>query len=301
MTSNFRHSIPSERFPAQQGRYVLYFNYICPWAHRALLIRALKGLENCLQLVEVSGRDPNRGWYFSGRSGPGKDPIYGVSWLKELYLKADPHYNGRVTIPLVWDKQQDTIVSNDSTEITRMLCDGFDSLLAPEKREVNKGPAGLIPQHLLPEIDELNSWVHDTINNGVYKVGFAASQAAYNEHVAKLFESLDRLEHHLSEYGHQPYLFGEHITEADIRLFTTLIRFDIAYYSLFKCNLKMIRIDYPLLHTWLRTLYWSEGHETSGGVFKSTTHFDMIKRGYSSVMAGNGVVPVGPYPPIMPL
>jgi putative glutathione S-transferase len=157
-----------------------------------------------------------------------------------------------------------------------MLCSAFDHLLPPEQREAQKGAAGLVPRHLQNEIDELNSWVFDTVNNGVYKVGFATSQAAYNEHVFKLFQSLDRLELHLSQNGDQPYLFGEYITEADIRLYTTLVRFDVAYYSLFKCNIKMIRMDYPHLHAWLRRLYWSEGPETAGGVFKTTTNFDAV-------------------------
>jgi putative glutathione S-transferase len=167
-------------------------------------------------------------------------------------------------------------VSNDSADIPRMLCDAFDHLLPLEQREAYKGPAALIPQHLRSEIDEINSWVFDTINNGVYKVGFATSQATYNEHVKKLFHSLDRLESRLSQDGNYPYLFGEHITEADIRLYTTLVRFDIAYHTLFKCNIKMIRLDYPHLHAWLRRLYWSEGPETAGGAFKNTTHFDVV-------------------------
>jgi putative glutathione S-transferase len=157
-----------------------------------------------------------------------------------------------------------------------MLCDSFDHLLPLEKREVYKGLAALRPQHLRSEIEDVNSWVFDTINNGVYKVGFATSQAAYDEHVTKLFQSLDRLEDLFAQAGHRPYLFGEHITEADVRLYTTLIRFDVAYHTLFKCNIKMIRVDYPLLHAWLRRLYWSEGPETAGGAFKSTTHFDVV-------------------------
>jgi len=167
-------------------------------------------------------------------------------------------------------------VNNESAEITRMMCDAFDPLLPQEHREVQKGPAALFPEHLRNEIEELNSWVYDTINNGVYKVGFAASQTAYNEHIVKVFQSLDRLEQHLAQPGHHPYLFGPYITEADIRLYTTLIRFDVAYYTLFKCNVKMIRLDYPRLHTWLRRLYWSEGPETAGGAFRNTTHFDVV-------------------------
>lgn len=157
-----------------------------------------------------------------------------------------------------------------------MFFDGFDQFLPPERREANKGPAAFIPQHLRSEIDTLNAWVYDNVNNGVYKAGFASSQAAYNEHVIRLFQALDRLEDHLSEPGHQPYLFGAYITEADIRLYTTMIRFDISYYTLFKCNLKMIRTDYPHLHAWLRRLYWNEGPETAGGAFKNTTFFEVV-------------------------
>ena len=159
-----------------------------------------------------------------------------------------------------------------------MLFEGFDSLLPPEHREVNKGVAAFLPTHITAEIDKLNAWVYDTVNNGVYKVGFATSLPCYKEHVGRLFQSLDRLEDHLSQPKHYPYLFGQYITEADIRLFTTLIRFDVAYYTYFKCNLKMIRRDYPRLHAWLRRLYWSEGPETCGGVFKDSTRFDVVSR-----------------------
>lgn len=156
------------------------------------------------------------------------------------------------------------------------MISGFDHLLPIEQREANKGPAALIPDSLRSEIDELNSWVYDTVNNGVYKIGFATSQATYEEHITKLFQSLDRLEHHLSEPGHHPYLFGHYITEADILLYTTIIRFDAAYYTLFKCNVKMIRMDYPRLHAWVRRLYWSDGPETAGGAFKNSTHFEVV-------------------------
>jgi putative glutathione S-transferase len=169
-----------------------------------------------------------------------------------------------------------TIVNNESSEIVRMLFESFDNLLPPERREINKGDAALIPEHLRTQIEEMNSWVYDYINNGVYKVGFANSQAAYDEHIKNLFLAFDRLEIHLSQPGHQPFLFGSTVTESDIRLYTTLIRFDIAYYPLFKCNIKMIRHDYPRLHNWLRQLYWNEGPETAGGVFRQTTLFDAV-------------------------
>ncbi|KAF1953155.1 transferase [Byssothecium circinans] len=301
MHSRFRNYIPSEHFPAEEGRYVLYVHYSCPWAHRTIIVHGLKGLEDVVQLVEVDARDSTHGWYFSGERGPAMDPVYGVRCVKELYLKADPDYNGRITVPLLFDRKRDAVVSNESSEIIRMLFNSFDEYLPPERREVNKGAAAFIPNHLRSEIDALNTWVYDAVNNGVYKAGFATSQAAYSNHVTRLFQALDRLETHLSQPGHHPYLFGAYITEADIRLFTTLIRFDVVYYLMFKCNLKMIRLDYPHLHTWLRRLYWSEGPETGGGVFKHTTHFDIIKRLYASVAAGNGLVPVGPTPHIMPL
>ncbi|KAH6622159.1 transferase [Boeremia exigua] len=301
MPSRFRSTVPSEQFPAEKDRYVLYVNAVCPWAHRAVIVRALKGLEDIIDVIEIDARDPIHGWFFSGRRGPKCDPVHGFRWLKEFYLIADPTYTGRITIPVLWDKQQGTIVNNESADIIRMLISGFDNLLPPENREVNKGSAALVPEHLSADIDELNSWVFDTVNNGVYKIGFATSQTAYDEHITKLFHSLDRLEEHLSEPGHHPYLFGQHITEADIRLYTTLIRFDIAYYALFKCNIKMIRLDYPRLHAWLRCLYWNDGPETAGGAFKNSTHFDIIKRGYASVTVGNGIVPAGPLPHIMPL
>jgi putative glutathione S-transferase len=167
-------------------------------------------------------------------------------------------------------------VNNDSAEITRIFLSAFDHLLPDTQREVYKGAAAFIPPHLEPEIEELNLWVYNTVNNGVYKVGFAANQLTYNEHITKLFQSLDRLEDHLAQPGHYPYLFGRYITEADIRLYTTIVRFDVAYYPLFQCNLKMIRVDYPLLHAWLRRLYWNTGPETAGGAFKDTTDFDAV-------------------------
>jgi putative glutathione S-transferase len=167
-------------------------------------------------------------------------------------------------------------VNNDSADITRILLSAFDHLLPEVRREANKGTAAFIPSHLESEIEELNSWVYTTVNNGVYKVGFATNQITYNQHITELFQSLDRLETHLTQPGHHPYLFGDHITEADIRLYTTIVRFDVAYYPIFQCNLKMIRMDYPHLHNWLRRLYWDESPETAGGAFKDTTHFDVV-------------------------
>ncbi|KAF5010094.1 hypothetical protein FDECE_3736 [Fusarium decemcellulare] len=257
--SKFRGVIPSGEHPAEKDRYVLYVNYGCPWAHRANIVRSLKRLEDLIQLVEVDDIDPGpeKGWFFSGKFGPRQDPVTGAKFLRELYLRTDPAFTGRVTVPVLWDKKTNSIVNNESAEIIRMFYTAFDDLLPLALRESEKGPAGLFPKHLRDEIVSMNSWVNDTVNNGVYKCGFATTQEAYDENIYPLFASLDRLENHLENraYG-GPYLFGNHITEADIRLFPTLVRFDVGYYMLFKVNLKMVRHDYPHLHTWLRKLYW---------------------------------------------
>jgi putative glutathione S-transferase len=241
----------------------------------------------------------------------GADPLYGFGGLKQLYLKADPKYEGRYTVPVLWDKKTETIVNNESSEIIRMLYDQFDDFLEPDHREANKPGGGFYPSHLRAEIDAMNEWVYTTVNNGVYKTGFAATQEAYDENLYPLFKSLDRLEAHLKSASHQPYLFGEHITEADVRLYTTLARFDVAYYNIFNCNLKMIRHDYPLLSKWLRNLYWDTSDRTNGGAFKKTTFFEVYKYGYlkakgrqfhqGSDLGWPIIIPRGPVPDIEPL
>ena len=168
------------------------------------------------------------------------------------------------------------IVSNESSEIIRTFYTEFDAFIPSHLRESTKGSKGLFPAHLRAEIEAMNEWVYDTINNGVYKTGFATTQAAYEEHIYPIFKSLDRLEEHLGKPGHQPYLFGENITEADIRLYPTIARFDVAYFTVFKCNLKMIRYEYPRLHKWLRQLYWDESEKTNGGAFKKSTVFHTV-------------------------
>jgi putative glutathione S-transferase len=210
----------------------------------------------------------------------------------------------------------ETIVNNESSEIIRMFYSEFDAFIPTERGESAKGEAGLFPPHLRSEIEEMNEWVYDTINNGVYKIGFASSQQAYQDNIFPLFKSLDRVEAHLGNPEHQPYLFGKHITEADIRLYTTIARFDVAYFTIFKCNLKMIRYEYPNLHLWLRRLYWDESGVTRGA-FKKTTFFDQVsvkvilskpmliilqyKSGYTRAAGGKQIVPAGPVPDIMPL
>lgn len=264
---------------------MLYIQYGCPWAHRTNLVRSLKGLEDIIQMVVMDHELGPDGWFFSGRWGTAeKDPLYGFKLLKELYLKADPTYEGRYTVPVLWDKKNETIVNNESSEIIRMFYSEFDGLLPEELREINHPGGGFYPERLRTEIDAMNEWVYSTINNGVYKTGFATTQEAYDLNVYPLFKSLDRIEEHLSQPEHQPYLFGDHITEADIRLYTTIARFDVAYYLIFKCNLKMIRHDYPRIHLWLRRLYWDESEKTRGGAFKKTTFFDAVSSYFTVLM-----------------
>ncbi|KAI9811151.1 MAG: hypothetical protein M1827_005602 [Pycnora praestabilis] len=302
--SKFRSSIsssPNSPFPPAANRYVLYINYGCPWAHRANLVLQVKGLDGIIEVVAMDYEMTPQGWSYTGRLGTAKeDPLYGFKYHKQLYEKAEPGYTGRYTVPVLWDRERETLVNNESSEIIRMFYSEFDALLPVEMREVNRSGGGLYPKRLRGEIDSMNEWVYDTVNNGVYKTGFAATQEAYEEHLHPLFASLDRLEAHLAEPGHQPYLFGENITEADIRLFTTLIRFDVAYVTIFKCNLRMIRHDYPRLHAWLRRLYWDESPRTNGGAFRKTTYFDHIKKGYTKALKME-ITPAGPNPDILPL
>jgi putative glutathione S-transferase len=214
---------------------------------------------------------------FTGRDGTAPvDPLYGFTKLSQLYFKAEPSYNARYTVPVLWDKVHETIVSNESSEIIRMFYSAFDSLLPIEFRESSKPNGGLLPPSLLPQIDEMNTWVYATINNGVYKAGLATTQSAYEDSVRALFASLDRIESHLEKYSSEgPYLFGKYLTEADIRLFPTIVRFDVAYYTLFLCNLKSIRYEYPRIQKWLEGLYWDKS-EVMRGAFGNTTDFGPV-------------------------
>ncbi|KAI5359741.1 Putative glutathione S-transferase, Thioredoxin-like superfamily, glutathione Transferase family [Septoria linicola] len=282
--SAFRNWISKDadaQYPAESGRYVLYMNYGCPWAHRTSIVRALKGLEEHIEMYATDFDLTKEGWRFTGQNGSDpQDPINNLPGMKEIYLKVDPEYTGRYTVPCLFDKKTQTIVNNESSEIIRMFYFEFDDLLPEKLREENKPGGGFYPQALRKDIDDMNEWVYNTINNGVYKCGFATSQAAYDANIYPLFSSLDRLETHLSSPQHQPFLFGPHITEADIRLYTTLIRFDAAYHTIFQTNLKSIRHDYPNLYLWLRRLYWDDG-ELTKGAFRTTSNFEAYRFGYA--------------------
>ncbi|MDP3408336.1 glutathione S-transferase family protein [Bosea sp. (in: a-proteobacteria)] len=265
-------------FKAEAGRYHLYVSLACPWAHRALIVRSLKGLEAMIDVSVVHWLMRDKGWTFAECPGVVPDPIGSAQFLHEVYTRADPHYSGRVTVPVLWDKQQGTIVNNESSEIIRMFNTAFDG--------VGAKPGDFYPAALRPEIDAVNERVYATVNNGVYKAGFATTQDAYEEAVGPLFETLDWLEERLAT---RRFVAGEDLTEADWRLFTTLIRFDAVYVGHFKCNIRRIT-DYPRLSAYLKALFEVEG-------VKETVNFDHIKRHYyesHDTINPTGIVPAGP-------
>ena len=265
-------------FEAAAGRYHLYVSYACPWAHRTLIFRRLKGLEDAISVSVVHWYMAEDGWTFAPGPGVVADPINGAPFMRDVYTAADPHYTGRVTVPVLWDKERNMIVSNESSEIIRMLNSAFDGIGAT--------PGDYCPEALRDEIDAVNERVYGDVNNGVYKSGFATSQEAYEEAVTTLFDTLDWLEERL---GGQRYLVGDQITEADWRLFTTLLRFDPVYVGHFKCNVRRI-VDYPNLWGYTRDLYQQPG-------VADTVHMDHIKRHYyesHDTINPTRVVPVGP-------
>ena len=264
--------------PAQANRYHLYVSLACPWAHRTLIMRELKGLQKLISVSVVNPIMGEQGWTFEPAQGVVADPVMDVQFLYQLYAQANPQFTGRITVPVLWDKQRGTIINNESAEIIRIFNTAFDSLGA---NKVNMAPADLLPQ-----IDQINAHVYDTVNNGVYKAGFARSQAAYDSAVHALFDSLDGLESRLAQ---QRYLTGTQLTEADWRLFTTLIRFDPVYVGHFKCNLRRL-IDYPNLWNYMLELYQMPG-------VASTVSLDHIKTHYYSShqhLNPSGIVPAGP-------
>jgi putative glutathione S-transferase len=265
-------------FEAEPGRYHLYVSLACPWAHRTLIFRKLKGLEDTIPVSVVHWHMGNDGWEF--REGPGctPDTANGARYLREVYIKAKSDYSGRVTVPVLWDKKRSTIVSNESSEIIRMFNGAF--------KDADGSGQDFYPQDLHAEIDEINAKVYATVNNGVYRAGFATSQDAYEEAVDALFETLDELE---SRLARQRYLLGDRLTEADWRLFTTLLRFDPVYVGHFKCN-KQRLVDYPNLWGFTRELYQIPG-------VAGTVNLDHIKRHYygsHESINPSGIIPTGP-------
>jgi len=268
----------SSGFKAESGRYHLYVSYACPWAHRALIYRKLKGLEDHISLSVMNPLMLENGWSFEPGPGVVPDPVNQATYLYEVYRAARPDYSGRVTVPVLWDKETSHIVNNESSEIIRFFDREFD-------RVGGSGPV-FCPPELEPEIDATNSFVYDAINNGVYKSGFATTQEAYEEAVTALFTALDQLDLRLSR---SRYLIGDTLTEADWRLFTTLVRFDPVYVGHFKCNVRRLR-DYNNLWPYTRELYQMPG-------VADTVHLDHIKAHYyrsHKTINPTGIVPVGP-------
>ncbi|MGB3493824.1 MAG: glutathione S-transferase family protein [Elainellaceae cyanobacterium] len=265
-------------FKAEPDRYHLYISNACPWAHRTMIFRALKGLEEMIAISVVHWLMGEHGWTFEPGDGVIADPIFNATYLYQIYTHADAQYTGRVTVPILWDKQTQTIVNNESSEIIRMFNSAFDG--------VGAKPGDYYPEPLQNDIDALNQRIYDTVNNGVYKSGFATTQSAYEEAVKPLFDTLDFLEDRLSNHR---YLTGSQLTEADWRLFTTLVRFDPVYVGHFKCNIRRI-VDYPNLWGYVRELYQMPG-------VAETVNFSHIKQHYYGshhTINPAGIVPVGP-------
>ncbi len=263
-------------FKAEPGRYRLYVAFICPWASRSLMARKLKGLDQMIAVTVVNPTLTDQGWAFGGYPGADDDPLFGSAYMHELYTRADPQFTGRATVPVLWDEQTGTIVNNESADILRMLDTAFEHLVPSDLR--------LYPTDLGPEIDALNTDVYQSFNNGVYKAGFATTQEAYDEAVTGVFDTLARLEDRLTG----DYLFGDRLTETDIRTFVTLIRFDAAYHGIFKTNRCQIA-DYRRLQAYMERIYHLSG-------VSETVNMDHITRGYYSIKAlnPNGIRPTGP-------
>ncbi|KAL8347326.1 hypothetical protein RB598_000935 [Gaeumannomyces tritici] len=303
--SSFRNFISREqgaRFPPEKGRYHLYVSYACPWATRTLIARRLKGLEDYVSFSSVHWHLGEQGWRFAtpeDADAEGENVVpapveehAGFTHIRQVYFQVEPAYEGRFTVPVLYDKVAKTIVSNESSEILRFFGTEFDHLLEDKYRNVV-----LYPEALQKEIEETHEWTYDRINNGVYKSGFATTQEAYDRNVVALFEALDRAEKHFAT-TEGPYWFGKEMTEVDVRLFPTLIRFDPVYVQHFKCNIRDIRSGYPHLHEYIRHLYWNVP------AFKDTTNFLHIKNHYTKShkqINPFSICPVGPLPDILPL
>jgi len=262
----------------EAGRYHLYVSLACPWAHRTLILRALKGLEPLIDVSVVSWLMQDHGWTFDPQQGSSGDHLDALEYLHQRYTQDDPHYTGRVTVPVLWDKQEKRIVNNESSEIIRIFNSAFN--------ELTGNTLDLYPEPLRPTIEALNERIYPAVNNGVYRAGFATTQDAYEAAFDEVFNELDHLEDLL---GRNRYLAGEYLTEADVRLFTTLVRFDAVYHGHFKCNLRRLS-DYHNLSNWLRELYQWPG-------VASTVNMEHIQKHYymsHKTINPNGIVPKGP-------
>ena len=287
-TSSFRHWVTPDGaagptgeggFPAEVGRYHLYVALICPWACRTLMARKIKKLENAISVSVVGPVLTDEGWRFGGFPGSTADHLHEATYMHQVYTRADPRYTGRATVPVLWDKKRDTIVNNESADILRILNAGFGGIA--------DNVVDLYPEPLRAEIDALNDRIYPRLNNGVYRAGFATTQAAYEDAFHDVFGMLDELEARLAT---RTFLVGERPTEADIRLFVTLIRFDAAYHGVFKCNLRRI-VDYPALDQYVARVLSIPG-------VRETVDLDHVKHGYYSIKSlnPNGIVPLGPAP-----
>jgi putative glutathione S-transferase len=290
-TSSFRHWITADGragpsgdagFKAEPHRYHLYIAYICPWASRTLMALALKGLQDVISVSVVEPQLSDQGWKFGHYPGSDIDTLNGAKFIHELYSRADPTVNGRATVPVLWDKQRQTIVNNESADILKMLNSAFEPWAGSS--------LDLRPANFLGEINALNDELYNKLNNGVYRAGFAQSQEAYEEAESDVFNCLDNMEKRLED---RAFLISDYVTETDIRLFVTLVRFDSAYHGLFKCNLRRIA-DYSNLSAYLKRVYDLPG-------IANTVNIDHIKQGYYSVKDLNptGIVPVGPELPFI--
>ena len=276
--TKFRHQVTTDgstAFAAEPGRYHLYVSYACPWAHRTLITRALRGLEDAISVTVVDPKMSDDGWSFTTEE---PDPIHGKPFLRDVYLAADAQYSGRVTVPVLWDKKTSTIVNNESREVMRILDTQFDA-------HAKKKPS-LAPPELMPAIEKTLDALYHPVNNGVYRAGFATKQAAYEEACNDVFAALD---HWDGVLGNQRYLCGPYLTEADVAMFTTLLRFDLVYYAHFKCNVRRIQ-DYPNLSGFLRDIYQIPD-------VKKTCRLDHIKTHYywsQTTVNPRRIVPLGP-------
>jgi putative glutathione S-transferase len=299
-TSVFRNWIskePGAEFPPEKGRYHLYVSYACPWAHRTLIVRQLKGLDDIIPYTAVHWHMLDKGWRFAEKgedvtgANTTPDPLHPeFTHLRDIYFSVNPNYEGRFTVPTLYDKKQNKIVNNESSEVIRMFYYAFDDILPDKYKNID-----LFPEPLRKDIEETNEWVYNDINNGVYKSGFATTQDAYTKNVKQLFKSLDRIEAKLASSS-GPYVHGDKLTEGDVRLYTTIVRFDAVYVQHFKTNLRDIRSGYPHLHRWVRHLYWDIP------AFGQSTQFTHIKNHYTKShrqINPFSITPEGPEPDIL--